>query len=173
MTDWKKRARELMLAQMPSGDGEEYFEQYICGEIAISAALQLGQEMQAEAREILYEKIVSLEMKVEALEELRTKAADVRAEEIAKAIEALRGDHGAEQRGWIIGLRDAARLARSMGAKKQTREDVLEEALRQIGCSCGMTEKYRRPIDDIVHAVDCTYYVARRALEEADRLRSS
>ena len=102
---------------------------------AVELALQLGQEM-----------------------------ADARAEEIAQAIEGykLLGCMGCP---YQSAAKDAAQIARLTikSQQKKTREEVLEEALKEIALGYRDSEWHNKETPRLVG-------LARRALEEAERL---
>jgi len=90
---------------------------------------------------------------------LREMEAKIRADErerIAKKLESIRGDGDIELRD---GLNRAIRLL-LIAEKPKTREQVLEEALREAPCTCGVVDPA------LIHHLDCYRWMkARRALE--------
>jgi len=117
MTDWEKRARELFWPAPHNGNHE-----------LVERALRFGREMQMEVAD----QAAALALRIE---ELQRKAADARAQEIAKAIELRKKEHIRPAPSAMFiqqGLIDAAKIARSFiekqkPADKLTEDDFLRE----------------------------------------------
>lgn len=130
MTDWEKRARELLGTGVSGWDA------------LVKSALQLGAEM-ADERE---RRVLSDAEILERARDIYCSGDPMRTNPLVESCLMLR----------INDLR-----------KPKTREQILEEALREIGssgngCSCRAGDSAN--MDE--HTVRCSWRIARRALEQ-------
>lgn len=117
--DWEARARELWGGAVVSFPQARTVE--LNTEFLGIYMLQLGREMASYERGECYSELGTIEASWrERIAKARAEAADARAEEIAKRLEAQDCSDCTE----------SARVARSTITKPKTRERVLEEALR-------------------------------------------
>jgi len=117
----------------------------------------------AEADEALYLKIKNNGGKWRA-EATQEEEARIRADEREKCAAAVEEHAYRQERGLFrIGALSAARAIRGAD-KSETREQVLEEALLKVPCTCA-ARNHNLPVWDAFHTPDCAYFIARRALE--------
>lgn len=154
MKNWEARARE-MIANRPFGAEDVWL------------MLQLGREMAAHERGECYSELGGIEDSWrKRIVKARAEAADERAEEIAKACEQSVDNQQRASAGWSMeeaewrqGLRQGASIARSTIQKPKTREQVLEEALREID------DFGKERTAAALASMKNPYEIARRALE--------
>ena len=96
--------------------------------------------------------------------------ARIRADEREKIVQRLdayrRAAHEAKQSSLISGLTAARSVVTHADEPlpTRTREQVLEEALLKVPCTCA-ARNHNLPVWDAFHTPDCAYFIARRALE--------